>query len=355
MFLEARTQALEDLHAVGHGRLDHVDLLEAASQRAVLLEHAAVFLERGRTDAAQFTRRQHRLDQVRGVHGAAGGGTGADDGVDLVDEQDRAGLLLQLGDHALQPLLEIAAVLGAGHQRTQVQRPDRGALKHLGHLTIDDALGQAFGQRGLAHAGLADIERVVLAPAAEHLDGALDLVGTADQRVDLAFQRQFVEVAGELVQRVALGLAALLALALAAGHAGRRLVADLGDAVRDVIDHVEPGDLLLVHEEHRMRILLAEDGDQHVGAGDLLAAGRLHVIDGALQHPLEPQGGLRVALVARRQHRHGLADDAGQLTGQARQVDAQARKAPSADWFSVNASSRCSTVMNSWRCSRACL
>src|SRR5574337_1188970 len=57
--------------------------------------------------------------------------------------------------------------------------------------------------------------------------------GMPDQRVDLAFQRQFVEVAGELVQRVALGLAALLALALAAGHAGGRLVADLGDAVRD--------------------------------------------------------------------------------------------------------------------------
>lgn len=33
----------------------------------------------------------------------------------------------------------------------------------------------------------------------------------------------------------------------------------------------------------------------------------------------------------------------------------QARSALSADWFSVSASSRCSTVMNSWRCSRACL
>src|SRR3546814_19039240 len=58
------------------------------------------------------------------------GRAGADDGVDLVDEQDRAGLLLQLRDHALQALFEIAAVLGARDQRAQVERPDRGAFQH---------------------------------------------------------------------------------------------------------------------------------------------------------------------------------------------------------------------------------
>src|SRR6185437_1080005 len=172
---------------------------------------------------------------------------------------------------------------------------------------------------GLAHARLADVERVVLAPAAQHLDGALDFVGTADQRIDLAFQRQFVEVAGEFVQRVALGFAAFLAFPLTARCARSRLVPDLGDAVRDVIDHVEPGDLLLVHEEHRVRILLAEDRHQHVGAGNFLATGGLHVIDGTLQYPLKTQGRLRIALVAGRQYGYRLADDAGQFGRQARQ------------------------------------
>src|SRR3546814_4277311 len=63
MLLEARAQTLEDLDAVRHGWLDHVDLLEAAGQRAVLLEHAAVFLERGRTDAAQFAGGPHRRSE----------------------------------------------------------------------------------------------------------------------------------------------------------------------------------------------------------------------------------------------------------------------------------------------------
>ena len=37
-----------------------------------------------------------------------------------------------------------------------------------------------------------------------------------------------------------------------------------------------------------------EDRDQHVGAGHLFAAGRLHVDDGALDHPLEPGGRLGI-------------------------------------------------------------
>ena len=85
-----RLQALQDLDRLGHRGLGHVDLLEAARQRVVLLEDAAVFLVGGRADAAELAVGEHRLDQVGGVHDAAGGGAGADHGVDLVDEQDRA-------------------------------------------------------------------------------------------------------------------------------------------------------------------------------------------------------------------------------------------------------------------------
>jgi hypothetical protein len=42
---------------------------------------------------------------------------------------------------------------------------------------------------------------------------------------------------------------------------------------------------------------LGEDRDQHVGAGDLLAAGGLHVDHRALDHPLEAGGGLGVLAV----------------------------------------------------------
>jgi hypothetical protein len=150
----------------------------------------------------------------------------------------------------------------------------------------------------LAHAGLTDVKRIVLATAAQHLDGALDLVLAADQRIDLALQRQLVEVGSVFAERIALALAAFIRIALAAGHAGRGFVADLGDAVGNVVHHVQARDFLLVQEVHRMGILLAEDRHQHVRAGDFLTAGRLHVIDRALQHALKTECGLSIAFVA---------------------------------------------------------
>jgi hypothetical protein len=46
---------------------------------------------------------------------------GADDRVDLVDEQDRVGLALQRLEHRLDAVLEVAAVARAGEQRAQVE------------------------------------------------------------------------------------------------------------------------------------------------------------------------------------------------------------------------------------------
>ena len=56
---------------------------------------------------------------------------------------------------------------------------------------------------------------------------------------------------------------------------------------------------LLVQVVDGVRSLLAEDRHQHVGAGDFLlaVAGGLHVHDGALDHALEAQRGLRVDVV----------------------------------------------------------
>ena len=89
----------------------------------------------------------------------------------------------------------------------------------------------------------------------------------------------------------------------------------LGDAVADVVDGVEPRHVLLLQEEDGVALALGEQGDQHVGAGHLLAAGGLHVDGGALQHALEAGGRLGVA--------GGAADQVGELV-----VDIFAEVAP---------------------------
>ena len=90
------------------------------------------------------------------------------------------------GQHGLQALLELAAILGAGDQRAHVERQQLLVLEALGHVALDDALRQAFGDGGLADAGLADQDGIVLGAAGEHLDGAADLLVAADDGIDLA-------------------------------------------------------------------------------------------------------------------------------------------------------------------------
>ena len=85
--LVLRAQALEDLDRLLDGRRLDLDRLEAALERGVLLDVLAVLVERGRADALQLAAGQRGLDDVGGVHRAFGR-AGADDGVQLVDEED---------------------------------------------------------------------------------------------------------------------------------------------------------------------------------------------------------------------------------------------------------------------------
>ena len=190
-------------------RLADEHRLEAPLERGVLLDMLAIFVERGRADDVQLAARQRRLEQVAGVHRAFAL-AGADQRVHLVDEQDDvAGRLLDLVDHALQPLLELAAIFGAGDQRAHVERQQFAVLEAVGDVAIGDAQRQPLGDGGLADAGLADQHRIVLGPPRQHLDGAADFLVAADDRVELAVAGAGGEVARVALERVVAVLGAL--------------------------------------------------------------------------------------------------------------------------------------------------
>ena len=199
-------------------RLADHDRLEPALERRVLLDVLAILVERRRADGVQLAARQHRLEHVRRVHRPFGGAR-ADDGVELVDEEDD--LPVRVGDflqHRLQPLLELAAVLRAGDERAHVERDDLLVLQPFGHVLPDDALREPFDDGRLADAGLADEHRVVLRPAREHLDDAADLVVAADDRIELALARELGEVAAVALERLIGALGVLARHALRAAH-----------------------------------------------------------------------------------------------------------------------------------------
>jgi hypothetical protein len=122
----------------------------------------AVLVERRRADGAQLPAREHRLQQVGGVDRALSR-AGAHDRVQLVHEQNDPALGLRyLLEHGLEPVLELAAVLGAGDEGADVERHDAAVAQGVRHVAGDDPLGEPLDDRGLADAGLADQHRVVL-------------------------------------------------------------------------------------------------------------------------------------------------------------------------------------------------
>ena len=269
--LVAVLEAAQDADGVLHRRLTDEHLLEAALQRGVLLDVLAVLVERGRADQAQLAAGQHRLDHVAGVHRALAGRAGADDGVQLVDERDDlARRVLDVVEHGLEPFLELAAVLGAGHHRAHVQVDDGLVAQALRHVAGHDALGQALDDRGLADAGLADEHRVVLGATGEHLHHAANLVVPPDDRVELALAGPGGQVGGVLLQRLVGGLGVgagdpgaaadldeRLAQSLRRGAVPGQQLGDVGVAGGQPHHQVLGGDVFVVHL-----------GGQLLGGGD---------------------------------------------------------------------------------------
>ncbi len=288
-------EAAEDLDRLGDGGLQDLDLLEAAGERLVALERGLEVLVGGRADAAQLAGGEGRLEHVAGVHGAARGGAGADDGVDLVDEEDRVRVVLDGGDHGLEALLELAAEAGAGEQGAHVEGVDVGAGEGRRDLAVVHAQGQALDDGGLADAGLADQHGVVLASTTQHLDHALDLGVAADEQLDAAGRGLGVEVDGVGGERVVGEALVVLVVVGAAdgigcGAGGGGTLAALGDAVRQEHGRVAASDAVFAEDVGGEGLGLGEDGDEEVAAVDLIAAGALDVEDGALEDAADADG-----------------------------------------------------------------
>ena len=200
--LEGVAQATQDHHGLRYRRLGHHHRLEATLQRGVLLDVLLILVERGGADQVQFAARHHRLEHVGHVQPAfAATLAGTDDGVHLVDEENQLALVLgHFLEHLLHALLELAAVLGACHHGVDVEFDQTLVAQRLGHFAGDHPLRQPFGDGGLADAGLTDQHRVVFLAPGQHLDGGLDLLRTADDRIELAVTRHFGEVARVLVE-----------------------------------------------------------------------------------------------------------------------------------------------------------
>ena len=138
MLLEARLEPLKNLYRLFDRGFQHINFLKAPRQRVILFEHAAKLGIGGRADALELPVGQRRLQQVGGIERAARRRARTDQRVNFVDKQNGVRIFLQLLQHRFQPLFKIAAIFGAGQQRTHVERVDRAFLQNVGHAFLDD-------------------------------------------------------------------------------------------------------------------------------------------------------------------------------------------------------------------------
>ena len=285
--LVAIAQSLEDLDRIRQVRFRDLDRLEAAFEGRVLLDVLAVLIKGRRADRLQLTAGEHRLEDRGGVDRALGSAS-ADERVDLVDEQDDVAAGADLLEHLLQPFLEVTAVAGAGDERAEVERVELLVLEDLGHVAAHDRLGQALDDGGLADAGLADEDRVVLRAAREHLHDALHLLGTADDRVELALAGGSGEVPAELVEHERAGGGSLFTAA--AGRTDRLLALVAGDELDDFLAHARQVGSEFDEHLGGDAFAFADEAEQDVLSADVGVAQLQRFAQAELQDLLGPWG-----------------------------------------------------------------
>ena len=182
-----------DLQRLAWRRLADQHRDEPALEGGIALHVAAELLVGRRADAGEFAARQRSLQLVRGILRPIPGGAGPDQHVHLVDEDDDATVrTAHFFLDPLQPLAERAAKLRAGDERRNVELHQDSIRARL-----DQAPRQAFHDGRLAHAGLADEQRVVRAPLAEDVEDLLDFRFAPHRRIEDASCGESAQVPAE--------------------------------------------------------------------------------------------------------------------------------------------------------------
>ena len=274
----AAAQAGEDLDRLLDRRLVDRDLLQPPRERAILLD-VLELLERRRADDAQIAGGEQRLDQRREIHRAAGDRAGADGRVDLVDEEDRLRPRAERLDDRLEALLEVAAEARAGEQRAGVEREDLRALQ------------RAPGRRRRAAASARPSAIAVLPTPASPTNTGLFLRRrhstsivrcSSSARPISGSSSPCARALGQVrrsrrtADRAPSAGPSSPSPAAGAGSASVRTAADrrLRDAVRDVLEHVEPRDALLGEQLRGVRLRLLQDRRADVAGLHFLRAAR---------------------------------------------------------------------------------
>ena len=236
--------------------------------------------------------------------------------MDLVDEDHRIRDGPELFHDGLETTLEFTAVAGAGQDQTHIEGVDLDVLELFGDLPLGDAQGQAFGQCGFAHTGIAHEQGIVLAATAQDLDGPVQFFLTSHQGVDPALTGTGGELGGVLFQNILPGFALFLPFGRIGGHPPGS--APFRHAVRDEGQRIQAIHSLTRQEVVGIAVLFIQDGHEQVAQLHLAPSRSVDMPQGPFEHPLHAGRLMDLVFSLIRQHLHLVTEKAFQLFAQHR-------------------------------------
>ena len=75
--------------------------------------------------------------------------------------------------------------MGTGKHLSHIHTVDACSLETFGYLILVDEFGETINQGGLTYTRFTDMKRIVLLGTTEHLDGSIQLLLSADERIML--------------------------------------------------------------------------------------------------------------------------------------------------------------------------
>ena len=174
--------------------------LKSSGKGRVLFKVFFILAPGGGGHGPQLAPRQRRFEQVCAV-AAARGIAGAYQGVRFVDKQNGGhGRRLDFVNDALETFFKFSLDGGPGLKASHIQTDKAGSLQRVRHVAPDDLQRQPLDDGGLAHAGIADKNGIVLAAARQNVDHLADLRAAGKNGINATLPGFFRKVCGVALQ-----------------------------------------------------------------------------------------------------------------------------------------------------------
>src|SRR5215472_6914635 len=200
MLLQSFLYAAKHAIALLFVRFLDFDHLESSRQGCVFLEVFLVFRPGRGGDGTEFATRQRRFKQVRRIV-LPRLPTRPDHGVSLVYKEDDWNRgCLDLGDHVLQAILELALDPGPSLEQAEIQRANLHSLQGWWNISRGNPSSETLDHSRLSYSRFTGENRVVLAAARENVDNLANFEIASQHRINLPRLGRRRKIDSELVE-----------------------------------------------------------------------------------------------------------------------------------------------------------